>query len=79
MNTNPTPENWQRRTYVTGGVIGTIFGLIGAYLYARAAEEEAARNGGKPNSIPTGQAIGLALAAIALLRQVTELGKPAKK
>jgi hypothetical protein len=60
---------------------GTVFGLLAAYFYARAAEDDAAKNGFiQPNRIQTGDVIGLALAALAILRQVAELGRtPDKK
>ena len=45
-----TAPNWKTRTYVMGAVIGALFGLASAFLYSRAAEEEAAR-GGKPTDI----------------------------
>jgi hypothetical protein len=72
-------SGWKSQIYVLGAEIGTLFGLIAAYLYARAAEEDAERHGGKPEKIPTGQVLGLSLAALGLVRQITELGKPSRK
>lgn len=68
-------ENWKRQTYITGTLTGAAFGLVASYLFARAAEEDAERNGGKPSQIKTGQLISLALAAMALMRQISEMGK----
>jgi hypothetical protein len=80
QNTNNQPEqNWKTRIYLTGATAGTFFGLLASYLFARAAEEEAERNGGKPMKIPTTQLLGLALAALGLIRQIAEMGKGDKK
>lgn len=72
-------ENWKSQVYIMGGIIGTIFGLLSAYLFARAAEEDAARNGGVPEKIGTMQIISTSLAGLTLIRQIAELGKPNKK
>ncbi len=71
--------NWKPQTYTLGAVIGAVFGFLAAYLYARAAEEDAERNGGKPKPVGTGEMIGLGLAALGLIRQISEMGKPPKK
>jgi hypothetical protein len=76
---NQNKINWKRKTYLLGALGGTIFGLLSAYLFARAAEEEAERNNGVPSKVATGQLIGIALAALALIRQIAEMGKPPKK
>jgi H+/Cl- antiporter ClcA len=70
--------NWKTRAYLIGLVGGAVFGFLAAMLYARAAEEEAARSGGNPPSIPTTSLIGLLLSALALIRQIAETGKPRK-
>jgi hypothetical protein len=75
---DPSP-NWKPRTYTLGALVGAAFGFLAAYLYARAAEEDAERSGGKPKPVGTGEMIGLGLAVLALIRQVSELGKPTKK
>lgn len=72
-------SNWKTQVYVMGAALGTLFGLVSAYLYARAADEDATRRGGKPERIPTGQLIGLVLTALGIIRQISELGKPNKK
>ena len=73
-------SGWKSQTYVTGVAAGALFGLVAAYMYSRAAEEDAQRNGGAPNSVSTGEVIGLGLAALAMVRQIAEMGKgPAKK
>jgi hypothetical protein len=37
------PGNWKTRIYIMGVLGGAAFGLISAYLFARAAEEDAAQ------------------------------------
>lgn len=76
---NDGSNNWKSRIYVLGAMTGTIFGLISAYLYARAAEENTERVDRQPERVGTGQMIALGLAALGLIRQIAELGKPAKK
>ncbi len=71
-------ENWKSTTYILGAAIGTLFGLVSAYLYTRAAEESAERQG-KPERIPTGQLIGISLGLLGLIRQIAEMGKPSDK
>ncbi|MDL1901366.1 hypothetical protein FBR02_11400 [Anaerolineae bacterium CFX9] len=72
-----TPENgtgWKTKSYLLGAVIGLAFGLFAAYFYTRAAEDDAVRTG-KPARIQTGEVIGLGLAALAIVRQVAEMGR----
>jgi hypothetical protein len=71
---------WKSQAYIKGVAAGALFGLVAAYMYSRAAEEDAQRNGGAPNTVSTGEVIGLGLAALAMVRQIAEMGKgPAKK
>jgi NhaP-type Na+/H+ or K+/H+ antiporter len=70
-------SNWKTRSYAIGAIGGAVFGLIVAVLYARAAEEDAARDG-KPPQIPTTALIGLALSGLGLARQIAEAGRPKK-
>jgi hypothetical protein len=72
-------SNWKTRTYATGASVGLVLGMLAAYLFARAAEEEADRNGGKPEKIGTMQLISIGLATLTLIRQIAELGKSGKK
>ena len=80
---NITPESgqssWRTQAYVIGAAIGSILGLASAYMYTRAAEEDAERIG-RPKRVQTGDLLGLGLALLAIIRQVAELGKtPDKK
>ncbi|MEQ8677620.1 MAG: hypothetical protein RLP44_13515 [Aggregatilineales bacterium] len=78
-NNDENSISWKNQNYLKGTVLGLVAGVVGAYLYNRAAEEDADRNGGKPAPVQTGQLIALGLTALGLLRQITELGKPKKK
>lgn len=79
-NQEQTSDLQERKTRImlTGISIGAFFGLISSYLYARAAKENDNPDAGKPESISTGQLLTLLLAILGLIRQITELGKPAK-
>lgn len=78
LQTTPqTPDNaWKTRTYALGLIAGAVMGLISAYMFTRAAEEN---DDGKPNAIPTGTLIGILLSVLGLIRQIAESGKPKKK
>jgi hypothetical protein len=71
----PQNNNWKNRTYFNGAFVGGLIGLVGAYLYARAAEEDSDRNSDGPTKLQTGQIISLALAVLSLIRQFAESGK----
>ncbi len=75
---NQPAGNWKTQVYGIGVVGGALFGLLAAYLYARAADESAQRNAGRPDAIPTVQLIALLLSALGLIRQIAEAGKPKK-
>ncbi len=69
--------NWKTQTYVMGGIVGLAFGLLSAYLFARASEEQ-----GKdiPERVKTLDALKLTVALLGIARQITDLGSgPAKK
>jgi len=66
------PEtNWRTRTDLIGGLLGLMIGLLSAYLYARAAEENKAL---QPGRIKTMDALRLSVALLAIVRQITDLG-----
>ena len=71
--------NWKNRSYLIWVSGGTFFGTLAGYLYNRAANEYAERNGGNPPPPKTLELIGLVLAAMAMVRQITELGRPDEK
>jgi hypothetical protein len=64
---------------IIGGIVGSLFGLLGAYFYSRAVEDDVRQNGSQRNPVSTGEIIGLGLAVLALLRQVSEMGRSAPK
>lgn len=68
-----------RGIYLLGAAAGAVFGLLSAYFYNRAAEENARQADGKKQEVPTRHLISLALAALGLMRQISEMGKPNKK
>ena len=79
METNKTNStNWKTQTYMMGIIFGIIFGLLAAYMFTRAAEEDVELNG-KPQQLQAGQMIAIALASLTLIRQIAELGKAPKK
>lgn len=79
QTTNPTLKiDWRTRAYLLWTGLGIILGLVAGFVYTRAADEHAARNGGKPPSPGTLELMGLAIAAMALVGQIAELGKPEK-
>lgn len=71
-----SPMNWRTRSYMLWTAAGALFGVLSGYMYTRAAAEHAERNGDKPPAPGTMELMGLALAALAVVRQVAELGKP---
>jgi hypothetical protein len=68
------PEQWKNKVYGFGLLGGAVFGLLSSYMYARATEEDVSRVG-KAQRISTGELLGLGLAVLAVIRQITELGK----
>ncbi len=72
----PAKKPTDPRPYLLGIAGGLFSGLIGAYLFNRAAQE--ATKDGEIQPIETGQMFGLALALITVLRQIAELARPVK-
>ena len=73
---NRREANWKTQSYLFGVIGGTVFGIIAAYFYTRAAADDTQKNGLQaPNRVQTGDLLGLGLAALAILRQVAELGR----
>lgn len=68
------PSHWRTQTYGVGLVVGLILGLMGAYMYTRAAEEDVSGTG-RAARIQTGDLLGLGLALLGVMRQVAELGR----
>lgn len=65
-------RNWKMSAYVIGSLVGALLGFLSAHFYARSAEEN--NSGQPPKPISTADLFRLSLAAIALLRQISDLG-----
>ncbi|MBO9308185.1 MAG: hypothetical protein J7551_00195 [Chloroflexi bacterium] len=65
-------RSWKTSAYLLGSLLGALFGFLSAHFYARSAEEN--NSGQPPKSISTADLFRLSLAAIALLRQISDLG-----
>jgi hypothetical protein len=63
-------QSWKVRVLIAGGIIGALLGLGAGFLYVRVAEES-----GGPNRVSTGEAVKLAIAALGVVRQVSQLGR----
>ncbi len=66
MNQN---GNWKVRTVLIGGTIGALLGIAAGLLFVRVTEES-----GGPIKLSTGQAVKLAVSAIGVVRQASQLG-----
>jgi hypothetical protein len=61
--------NWKVRTLLISGTIGALLGIAAGLLFVRVAEES-----GGPKKLSTGQAVKLAVAALGIVRQASQLG-----
>jgi hypothetical protein len=66
-------SSWKTQTYIIGTAAGILFGLLSAYLYNRAASDYGPSDG--QNRVQTGEVLGLGLALLGIIRQVTEMGR----
>jgi hypothetical protein len=66
MNSNP----WKTKYLITGTALGALFGLLTAYLLARAAEEK----GSGPPQITTSEAIKIGIGLISTMRGIASIG-----
>ena len=67
-----TDESWQPRVYALGGLVGAVLGLLSAYLFVRAAEEQ--HQGDAPTIPGTGDAVKLGISLLGIIRTITEWG-----
>jgi len=74
LPTNEKTDAWKTQTYTLGALAGMFFGLITAYLFSRATEEETG-GVGRPGKVKTMRLMTVSLAALKLMRQITELSK----
>ncbi len=63
-------QSWKARVLIAGGIIGALLGLGAGFLYVRVAEES-----GGPKNVSTGEVVKLAIAALGVVRQVSQLGR----
>lgn len=78
LNNNRPKVTWKTQTYMIGALLGAAMGFLSAYFFAQEAENEAQNSEERPK-IPPSTLLGLALSAIALVRQISEVGKKDKK
>jgi hypothetical protein len=60
--------DWRTKAYLVGGVVGTLVGVGAAYLYVNSAEQQT-----EAPKMQAGEAVGIGLAILALLRQIAGL------
>ena len=64
--------NSRNRTLIIGGLVGSVLGILAAWLYAQAAREEKATS---PQPVPPSKMVKLGLSVMEVLRQVTALSE----
>lgn len=69
-------RNSKSPVYLIGSIIGLIIGLIGAHLYLQAAEES--HSGERPR-FETGDLLRFGVTALAVMRQITDVGARGKR
>ena len=75
LTTLPPASKDDNRPYLFGVVGGLFAGLLGAYFYKRAAEE----NPVDREKVSTMQMLSVATSMVAMLRLIAELGKSPRK
>ncbi len=69
----PLEQGWRTRVLLVGGLVGAILGVISAFLYVRAADEQ--RGGDEPPVGPgPGDAVRLGISLLGIIRTITEWG-----
>jgi hypothetical protein len=75
-------QSFETGTYLAGGIVGLLAGLIAAYLYKRSAEQNRAE-GSLPAKLELSDIFPIGLALVALIRQISDLAArppdPSKK
>ncbi len=64
--------NSRNKTLIIGGLVGSVLGILAAWLYAQAAREEKTT---LPQPVPPGKMVKLGLSVMEVLRQVAALGE----
>ncbi len=65
--------DWKTKAIVVMVAAGAIFGFVAARLYIRQVEEYGDH---PPQKVNTGTALSIGLAALAVVRQIAQLGEP---
>jgi hypothetical protein len=72
---------FQHKMLLLGGIAGAVIGLAAAYLYIKSNEGQiAAIEAGEAESVAKvspGEALGVGLSVVNLVRQIVGLGQPA--
>lgn len=78
--TNDVPAtsdtNWKKQTYIIGGLVGLVLGLLTAYFFARVSEENGEVGASRLSTIDT---LKLAVSVLGIMRQITDMGAGSKK
>jgi hypothetical protein len=64
---------WRPRTYVLGGLIGGVLGLLSAFLYVRSVENQHGANF-VPEPPTAGDSVRLGVSLLSIVRTITEWG-----
>lgn len=73
-------NSWKTQSYALGLIGGVVFGLLAAYMFTRSAEEDMRLRGADAREpVPTMSYLSIALAGLAMMRQIAELAKTKKK
>ena len=67
----PSDEGWQARTLLMGGIVGTLLGVVSAYLYVKSAKETHGDNI-QPNTPSGKEAFQLGMSVLAIVRTIME-------
>ncbi len=65
--------DWKSKALLTGGVAGSLVGLLAAFLYIRSAEEKYGPE--LPPAPNTGDTVRLGVSLLSIIRTITEWGK----
>lgn len=61
--------DWRTKAYIVGGVVGALIGVGAAYVFVNSTED-----GERARELHPGEAVGIGLAVLAVLRQIAGLG-----
>jgi H+/Cl- antiporter ClcA len=75
-SSNPYPRG---RVLLMGIIAGAVYGLVAAYFYARAHEEDLKHGDPGANRVQTSEIITVIVAALAMIRQIAEMGRAPKR